>query len=448
MPYRDVHAFLARLAPLGELHRVEVEVDPELEVAAITDRQSKEPGGGKALWFSRVKGSRFPLVTNLFGSAARLNAALGVDHLDQLSARMERLLDRPAEALPPRIVERAPCQDVQQEPPDLFSFPFLKSWPEDGGRFITLPLVVTRDPETGADNLGMYRVRLFDPCCAGIRWKAGSGAHAHYRKYQAAGRAMPVAIALGGDPVLTLAAALPLPQTLDELSLAGYLRGEPVPLVRCKTSELLVPADAELVIEGVIEPGELRDEGPFGNHTGSYHPGEQVPVVRVSCITHRASPVCLATVVGRPPMEDCWLALAAQRLLLPLSRRLCPEIVDLVQPLEGIFHGCTVVSIEKRAAGQGRRVLERLHETGWLRASRLLVVVDAEAAPLSLSYGLWRALNEVRLSRDLLVDGEFLGVDATAKWPGEGGEEKVRLGQDAAVEALVTRRWKEYGFED
>ncbi|GFO67206.1 hypothetical protein GMLC_07850 [Geomonas limicola] len=430
------------------MHRVEVEVDPELEVAEIADRQSKEPGGGKALWFSRVKGSRFPLVTNLFGAPARLAAALGVDHLDQLSARMERLLDHPGEALAPCLVHQAPCQEVLQEPPDLFSFPFLKSWPEDGGRFITLPLVVTRDPETGADNLGMYRVRLFDPCRAGIRWKPGSGGHGHYQKYQAAGRPMPVAIAVGGDPVLTLAAALPLPQGLDELSLAGYLRGEAVPLVRCKSSDLLVPADAELVIEGVIEPGELLSEGPFGNHTGSYHPGAEVPVLRVTCVTHRAQPVCLATVVGKPPMEDCWLAVAAQRLLLPLSRRLCPEIVDVRQPLEGIFHGCTVVSIKKRAAGQGRRVLERLHETGWLKASRLLVVVDAEAAPLSLSYGLWRALNEVRLSRDLLVDGEFLGVDATVKWPGEGGEEQLRLEKDAAVEALVTRRWKEYGFCD
>lgn len=446
MAYRDLHAFLARLATLGELHRVEAEVDPELEVAALTDLQSKLPGGGKALWFSRVKGSRFPVATNLFGSPSRMALALEVNDLEELTARMERLLLSPEAAPAPRLVDRAPCQQELQQPVDLAAFSFLKSWPGDGGRFITLPLVFTRDPETGAGNLGMYRVRIFDATSAGIRWKPGSGGFVHHQKYLAAGGAMPVAIAVGADPSLTLAASLPLPESLDELSFAGFLRGAPVELTRCRTSDLLVPAQAEMIIEGVIEPGATRVEGPFGNHTGRYDLGGEVPVLRVTCITHRHEPVCQATVVGPPPMEDCYLAQAAERLLLPLLRRRCPEVVDLRQPLEGIFHGCALVSLRKGPTGQGRRVLEALRNDGWLKKSRLIAVVDAGEQPLTLSGGLWRALNEARIPEDLLVDRDFLGIDATAKCDAEAGTKRSELRQDASVSALVRQRWREYGF--
>ncbi|MBJ6748910.1 UbiD family decarboxylase [Geomonas anaerohicana] len=447
MAIRDLRDFLAVLDTAGELHRVDAEVDSELEIACITDRQSKLPGGGKALLFQNVKGSSHPVATNLFGSPSRMALALQVEHLSLLTGKMEQLLAAPESAPAPTLVEQAPCQEVIERHPDLGRYPFLKSWPGDGGRFITLPLVFTRDPETGAGNCGMYRVRLFDDGCVGIRWKPGSGGFGHHQKHQAAGLPMPVAIAVGAAPALTLAAMLPLPEPLDEVSFAGYLHGASLAMAPCLDSGLMVPADAEVVIEGVIEPGATRREGAFGNHTGSYDQGEEVPLVRVTCITRRKDPVCPATVVGPPPMEDCYLAKAAERLWLPLLRRQCPEIVDLVMPVEGIFHGCAVISIAKKTAGQGRRVLECLRSEGWLKRGKLLVVVDETGEELTLAHGFWQALNAVRFPADLVVtpDG-CLGVDATGKLPEEGGEQKQSLQPDASVSAQVERRWREYGF--
>lgn len=449
MAHRDLRDFLAALDALGELRVIDLETDPELEIAAVTDLHSKAPGGGKALLFRRVKGSPFPVATNLFGSYARMAAALGVTSLDELSGRMEALLDRPAAAPQPVLVGNAPCQEVVREVPSLLEFPFLKSWPGDGGRFITLPLVFTRDPESGAVNCGMYRVRIFDASRAGIRWKPGSGGFGHHEKYRSAGARMPVAIAVGAAPSLTLAAALPLPDRFDELSFSGFLEGGAVEMARCLTVDLTVPARAELVIEGFIEPGATLPEGGFGNHTGRYDAGEEVPVLTVTCITHRRDPVCQATVVGPPPMEDCYLAKAAERLLLPFSRRACPEIVDITLPLEGIFHGCALVSIRKRAAGDGRRVLEKLRAEGWLRKGKLLVVVDAAQEPLTVARGFWQALNQVDFEQDLVLSDGCLGVDATRKLPEEGGGRDGReLKQDATVSARVRKRLREYGLCD
>lgn len=447
MAVRDLRGFLAELDAAGELQRVDAEVDPELEIACITDRQSKLPNGGKALLFGSVKGSPHPLATNLFGSPQRMALALQVDDLSQLTGKMEHLFEAPDLAPAPRLVRDPSCQEVVCRAPDLESYPFLRSWPEEQGRFVTLPLVFTRDPETGVANCGMYRVRIFDGRFAGIRWKPGSGGHAHWLKYAAAGKPMPVAIAVGAAPALTLAATLPLPQCQDEVSFAGYLEGAPVEMARCLDSDLMVPALAEMVIEGVIEPGATRAEGPFGNHTGAYDPGEEVPLLQVTCITHRKDPICQATVVGPPPMEDCYLAKAAERVLLPLLRRVCPEIVDLVMPLEGIFHGCAIVAIERKEAGDGRRVLERLRGEGWLKRGKLLVVVDRPEGELTLAQGFWQALNAVQFPRDLVVtpDGR-LGVDATRKLPEEGGLASDTVRQDASVSARVERRWREYGF--
>lgn len=446
MAFGELRGFIARLEAGGELQRIDAEVDPDLEIACVTDRQSKLPDG-KALFFSKVKDSRFPVATNLFGSPARMALALGVDDLGQLTGIMERLLEDPEAAPAPVLVDDAPCREVIERAADLGSYPFLRSWPGEEGRFITLPLVFTRDPETGAGNLGMYRMRIFDGRSLGVRWKAGSGGHGHYIKYREQGARMPVAIAVGADPALTLAASLPLPEPLDELSFAGCLAGRPVEVVRCLDSDLLVPAGAELVIEGYIEPEETRCEGPFGNHTGSYDPGEEVPLLRVTCITRRRDPVLQATVVGPPPMEDCFLGKAAERLLLPLLRRDCPEIVDILLPLEGIFHGCALIAVAKKAPGDGRRVLERLRAGGWLKRGKLLVVVDAAEGPLTLSQGFWRALNAAEFPRDLVVtpDG-CLGVDATRKLPEEGGAQGIELLQDESVRARVERRWREYGF--
>lgn len=445
MAIRDLRGFLALLDAAGELHRVEAEVDAELEIACITDRHSKLPGGGKGLLFCNVKGSSYPVATNLFGSPSRMALALQVENLSLLTAKMEQLLRCPELAPAPTLAGNAPCQEVVERVPMLDRFPFLKSWPAEEGRFITLPLVFTRDPDTGAGNCGMYRVRVFDDGHVGIRWKPGSGGFEHWRKYQDAG--MPVAIAVGAAPALTLSAMLPLPDPMDEVRFAGYLLGEPVAVTRCLDSELQVPAQAEMVIEGVIEPGAMRREGPFGNHTGSYDPGEEVPLMRITCITRNKEPICQATVVGPPPMEDCYLAQAAERLLLPLLRRDCPEVVDLAMPLEGIFHGCALVAIDKSRPGQGRQVLERLRSDGWLKRGKLLVVVDHVPGGLTLSQGFWQALNAVRFPQDLVVtpDG-CLGVDATRKFPEEGGEPAVLLAQDASVSARVAQRWREYGF--
>jgi len=447
MACRDLRGFLARLAALGELQRVDLEVDPELEIAAITDRHSKSPAGGKALLFCRVKGSPFQVATNLFGSYRRMALALGVEELGELTGRMQQLLRSPEDAPPPVPAASAPCQEVVQQVPDLGRFPFLKSWPGDGGRFITLPLVFTKDPASGALNCGMYRVRIFDDSSVGVRWKRGSGGFDHFEKYAAAGLRMPVAIAVGADPSLALAASLPLPDPFDELSFAGFLRGEPVGMVRCLSSELSVPADAELVIEGYLEPGEWRPEGRFGNHTGRYEEGEEVPVLRISCITHRSRMIYQATVVGPPPMEDCYLAKAGERLLVALSQSQCPEIVDITLPVEGIFHGCAIIAIKKTAPGQGRRVLESLRERGWLKRGKLLVVVDATEGALTLSGAFWQALNGARFPCDLVPGDGCLGIDATRKFPQEGeGGALEELRQDPSVSALVESRWREYGF--
>ena len=294
----------------------------------------------------------------------------------------------------------------------------------------------------------MYRVEVLDGRTAAIHWRAGSGGAGHWREYCRRGERMTVAIVLGGDPASIYAATAPLPEGLDEMLFAGALRGAPVEMVRCLESDLLVPAHAELVIEGFIEPGATARGGSFGNHTGYYAPGEEVPLFRVSAVTRRRHAVWPATVVGPPPMEDCWLAQAGTRLLLPLLRRLLPEIVAIHQPVEGIFHGCAIVAIDKSEPGLGGRVIAGLWREGWLRRSRLLVVVDRDVAPDDLSRVAWLALNNADWRHDLVTSGDQLAIDATRKLPGEAGGDPPRkpLAPDAVTVALVERRWQEYGF--
>ncbi|HML77690.1 UbiD family decarboxylase [Geobacter sulfurreducens] len=467
----DLHDFLAELERLGDLHRVAAEVDPVLEVAAITDRVSKLPGGGKGLLFERVKGSRFPLVTNVFGSAGRVAAALGAATLDDLTARMESLLAAvppaktasPLEAMAslaemrrfaPMIVEKAPCQEVV-EAPDLLRYPFPHSWPGDGGRFITLPLVVTRDPETNTPNCGMYRVRVVDGASAGIRWYAGKGGELHCRRHRERGERMPVAVAIGGDPAAILAAILPLPEGFDEMLFAGFLRGRPLELARCRTSDLLVPAGAELVLEGYVEPGETVMDGAFGNHTGFYAPAAPVPLMRLTCITRRTDCLCPATVVGRPPMEDCYLAKAAERLLLPVLRMRWPEIVDISYPLEWIFNGGAVLSLRECSSSRVRRIVTELWSSGLAGAGRLLVAVDEGTRVDDPAEVAWRAMNAVDWRTDLIIAER----DAAAAWPGLGSRLAIDATRSAArrygAEELVPdretarrvdSRWREYGF--
>lgn len=485
MAWQDLREFLEKLEQAGELHRIGVEVDPVLEIAEITDRMCKSPGGGRGLLFERVRGSRFPVVTNIFGSERRVCAALGVEALPQLTLRMTELLQK-AHAVPgedvgmalaarpefsmfgPVEVAQGACQEIVDESPDLSTYPIPKSWPGDGrpacdGRFITLPLVITRDPETGGANCGIYLVQVFSPRTAGIRWRPESGGAAHLAKYRARGERMPVAIALGGDPAAIFSAMLPLPGSIDEMRFAGFLRGKPVEVVKCRTSGIMVPAHAELVIEGHIDPCETGHGGEFGNHTGFYSPGGELPVMHVDCISRRREPFFPATVVGPPPMEDCHMARAAERIMLPFTRLELPEIVEIHLPLEGIFHGAAVISIDKRVPGQGRLVMERLWAKGWLSASRLLVVVDGDVDVRDLSRVYWKVLNSADWTRDLAVPditcGSHgsksrlpfrgrLGIDATRKLPGEGVAAWPReVAMDAGVRELVTKRWREYGFE-
>ena len=461
---KDLRGFLDLLEKSGELATVNVEVDPLLEIAAITDRVCKQPGGGKALRFNRVKGSRFPVVTNLFGSSKRTAWALWTDHVqhqaDRLAAdlsaigsgsaeeKLWKLVDNPTWL--PRLIPNPPCQDVvEKEQPDVSIVPALKSWPRDGGRFLTMPIIFTRDPATGRDNCGMYRAQIFGPQLVGLHWGKNSDGARHAAAWRARSKPMPIAIALGGDPVLTYAATAPLPPGIEETAFAGYLRQKPIETARCLTSDLEVPARAEFVIEGYVVPNQALPEGPFGNHTGYYAPPGPAPVMQVTAVTHRHDALYPCTVVGRPPMENCYLAKATERLFLPLIQADHSEVVDLNMPLEGIFHGCALVSISKDKPGQGRRIIRELWDKGMLRGSRLLVILDGDVRVQDLNESFWRVLNHLDPKRDLVIDGLRLGIDATRKGPDEGKGQtwppEVKL--DDKTRRQVERRWKEYGFD-
>ena len=453
MAWADLRTFLAALEDRGELHRVVTEVDPDLEVAEITGRVSASPGGGSGLYFGNVRGSRFSLATNIFGSPGRMSLALGVESLDTLSSLMAEILTELENPVPggrfdrcaPRLTDRPSCREVVETTPDLAALPCLRGWPGDGtisgGGYLTLPLVITADPGTGETNCGIYRVQVIDAARAALGWHPGSGGERHYRQYEAAGTRMPVAIALGGPPELIFAASFFLPSLPDEFRFAGMLRNEPVEVAACLTSDLLVPATAELIIEGYLEPGETVTEGPFGNHTGFSAPARQAPLFHVTCITHREEPVIPATVVGPPPQEDCWLAKAAERLMLPWLQRRFPGVVDLCFPLETIFHRAAIVSVETSRSGDIPVLIRWLREAAPLQRAKVIVVVDADIG-VDPARAWWRAVNCCDWRRDLLVsdDGCLLGIDATRK-PAQGTALERRETVD-----LVTRRWREYGL--
>ena len=474
MAYRDLRDFLRRLEEAGELHHVGVEVDPVLEIAEIADRVSKMEEGGKALLFHKVKGSEFSTAVNLFGSYRRMCLALECAGLDDLSRRVEEFLAGvPAGSLdawwrhlgfePVRATEPA-CREIIDYSPDLESYPFLKSWPDDDGRAATLPLVFSIDPDSGRSNCGMYRVQVLGPTRAAIHWSRGSGGGQHWAKYRERGERMPVAIVMGGDPALICSAMLPLPEPVDEMRFAGFLRGAPVELTGCLTSPLMVPAHVEVVFEGFVECDESITGCVFGNHTGFYATAPDAAVFRVSCVSRRKEPVLPATVVGRPPMEDCWLAKAAERLIVPFIRRELPEIADINLPMEWIFHNSAIVSINKTRPGQAREVVHVLRTGRWLRKARLLVVVDSDVNVQHLSLVAWRVINFVDWQRDLVIGGadeehalaasalpgggSFMGIDATRKWPEErsGRDWPTEIAMDEAVKRIVDARWNEYGF--
>jgi 4-hydroxy-3-polyprenylbenzoate decarboxylase len=478
--FSDLREFVARLETLGRLRRVTAPVSRDLEITEIVDRVSKASGAANvALLFERVEGVAMPVLVNAFGSEQRIALALGVDRLDELGERVAKLLDarmpgsfgerlRRLRTLidvaraSPRRVDTAPCQEVvESAAPSLAELPILRCWPGDGGRYITLPAVFTRDPRTGARNVGMYRLQVFDDRTLGMHWQTHKGGAEH--EHRATSR-MPVAIALGGDPALIYAASAPLPPGVDEVVFAGWLRGGGIDLVRCRTNDLEVPAQAEIVLEGWVDPQERRLEGPFGDHTGYYSLAREYPVFHLTAVTRRARPIYPTTIVGRPPQEDYWLGKATERLFLPIMRLMLPEIVDVNMPAEGVFHNLVIVSIRKRYPGQARKVMHALWGMGLMMLAKTIVVVSEHVNVHDLSEVAWRATGNIDPRRDLVVlegpmddldhaalrhrFGGKLGVDATEKgplddvvqtWPDE-----IRMTDE--VRERVTRRWKDYGL--
>jgi len=481
MAYRDLREFLKLLEEKALLKRIKAEVDPILEIAEINDRVVK--AGGPALLFENPKGSRFPVLVNTFGSYERIRLALEVENLDEIGQRMLEFLEpeiptnilEKLKALPklkrladflPRYVKSGPCKEViVKDNPSLDIFPILKTWPGDGGRFITLPMVFTKDPETGIRNCGMYRMHVYDSRTTGMHWHMHKDGARHYRKAERLGRRLEVAVAIGSDPAVMYASTAPLPEDIDEMLLAGFLRGAPVELVKCETVDLEVPANAEIVLEGYCEPYERRVEGPFGDHTGYYSLPDEYPVFHITCITHRRDAIYPATIVGRPPMEDCYIGKATERIFLPLIRKQLPEIVDMNLPIEGVFHNIAIVSIDKRFPGHARKVMYALWGMGQMSFTKAIVVVDKWVDVHNLSEVVWRIGNNVDPKRDIvIVEGPLdvlehasdipayggkVGIDATKKLPSEGFHRQWPddISMSDEIKRLVTERWREYGIE-
>ena len=543
MAYDDLRDWLAALDRAGELKKIRTEVDPILEITEITDRVSKGyvwgrvsdpagPGngrqstaGGPALLFQNIKGhTGSQVLINQFGSARRMNLALEVEKLDEVADRIRAFMDVKSpqgfldkvKMLPmlaemgkffPRTVSTGPCKEViKRENFSLLDFPILQCWPQDAGRFITLPCVVTRDPNTGKRNVGMYRMQVFDEKTTGMHWQRQKVGAEHYRERMraaASGRVgtdalvrpagqnpaaaavdimartsggsqvadklpsgrMEVAVAIGTEPALTFSAIVPAPPDVEEYLIAGFLRQKPVELVKCETVDLEVPATAEIVLEGHVHLDELRTEGPFGDHTGFYSLEDLYPVFHVSCITHRKDPIYATTIVGKPPMEDGWMGKAVERIFLPLMKLTIPELVDINLPVEGIFHNLMIVSIKKSYPGQARKVMNAIWSLGQAMFTKCIVVVDEDVNVQDLAEVTLKVFNHIDPERDIQftlgpVDsldhasrlpnyGSKMGIDATRKWSSEGftrpWPDEILL--DEKTKALVDKKWKELGLD-
>src|SRR3989441_1750246 len=452
--YSDLTDFLSDLERKRLLARIAEPVSPDLEIAAVTDRACKLPGGGPALLFEKPTGFDIPAVTNLYGSNERMCLALGVKTLDDLAAEIDELMTPQMpegimdalKMLPmvgrlrdlmPKTVKDAPCHEVVQRDGRLDALPILKCWPEDGGRYITFPLVFTKDPETGMRNIGAYRMQVFDGRTTGMHWKRHKGAAPHYRVAERMKKRLDVAVALGAEPVLPYCATAPMPAGLDELLLAGFLARRRIEMVKCVTSDLEVPASSHIVLEGYVEPGERRREGPFGDHTGLYSQPDDFPVFHLTCVTRRKRPTYLTTVVGVPPMEDYYLGLASERIFLPMIRKTLPEIVDMHFPAEGISHNLVLVSIDKRYPGHARKIMNAFWGLGQLMFSKTIVVVDKDVDVQDLSQVAWIVGTHMDPLRDIqMTKGPVDDLDDAAELPAYGG----KMGIDA------TRKWASEGY--
>jgi 4-hydroxy-3-polyprenylbenzoate decarboxylase len=493
--YTSFHEYVTALERAGELKRIGVPVATELEITEVADREMKSPGGGKALLFEKptVNGavSQFPLAINTMGSSRRMAMALGLGSVQELAEQMQLILKaKPPTSLKsawklamqgldllqarPKHVKDGPCKEVvrrfeerrtsnvehrtsNEEPllPTLLDLPILKCWPKDGGRFITFPCVHTRDPDTGERNLGMYRMQVYDAQTTGMHWQVHKVGARHGRRYYERGERMPVAVTIGGDPAYTFAATAPLPDGLDEILFAGFIRKKSVELVKCETIDLEVPADVDFVLEGYVQPGEMRPEGPFGDHTGFYTLLDPFPVFHLTAITHRRGAIYPCTIVGIPPMEDFYMGTASVAIFLPVFQMNFPEIVDLALPAEGVFHNLVFVSIRKQYPWQAYKIMHGLWGMGQMMFSKYIVVVDADCDVHNTSEVLFRLCANTDPQRDSTfiknpsdqLDhaptvpclGSHMGLDATRKLPGEGyaREWPELLRMDPAVKAKV-----------
>ncbi|MFN2399831.1 MAG: menaquinone biosynthesis decarboxylase [Gemmatimonadaceae bacterium] len=499
MTLNSFSEFIERLEAAGELVRVRHPVSVDLEICEIADRAMKMPGGGgnggtgaggPALLFENVvlrdgKRSAYPVAINLFGSMRRMAMSLGVTDLDEIGARITELMSLKVPegiigklSLLPRLLEvgkfpprmrsgKAACQEIvwTGDDIDLRKLPIIKCWPEDGGPYITLTMVISRDPKRGIRNVGMYRVQLLGPRTLAMHWQRHKVGAAHWREMAERGEKMPVCIAVGADPASVYSASAPLPPTVDEFLFAGFLRKQPVSLAKALTCELEVPAEAEFVIEGFIDPSEpLVTEGPFGDHTGFYSLADLYPQVHVTAVTMREKPVYGTTIVGRPPMEDFYLGHATERIFLPLLKLTIPEIVDYHMPAEGIFHNLVFVSIDKQYPGQAYKVMNALWGQGLMSLAKVLVILDKQVRVRNPQEAWWVALNNIDPQRDVrfsmgpmdVLDhssraftyGSKMGIDATRKWPEEGFTRPWPdlIEMDAGTKRRVDQMWASLGI--
>jgi 4-hydroxy-3-polyprenylbenzoate decarboxylase len=484
MAFSNLREFIRDLEARGELRRIPLEADPRLQITEIADRVMRSQG--PALLFERVRGSEMPLAINLFGSPQRVARALGCENLEEIGERIRGLLDlrmppgllgklmtllprlKELSAFPPKRVRSGPCQEVVLEGSevDLGRLPVLTCWPQDGGPFITLPLVITRDPDTGIRNMGMYRMQVFDARTTGMHWHRHKVGAMHFAKRAARGERIEVAVALGGPPAAMYAATAPLPENVEEFGFAGFLQGKPMELVKARSVDLEVPAEAEIVLEGYVDPAEpFRREGPFGDHTGFYSLADDYPVFHVTAMTMRQSPIYPTTIVGPPPKEDYWLGYATERIFLPLLQLTMPEIVDMHMPMEGVFHNLVFVAIRKQYPGHAFKVMHGLWGQGQMMFAKVIVVLDEEVNVRDPKEAWWAALNHMDPQRDVLLSrgptdvldhasplptlGSKMGIDGTRKGPEEGFHRPWpdRIAMTPEVREEVDRIWKKLGLE-
>jgi 4-hydroxy-3-polyprenylbenzoate decarboxylase len=480
MAYNSLSEYVQVLTQQGELKRIAYPVKAELEITEIADRVMKS--GGPALLFENVVGKQIPLLINAFGSTRRMALALGVADVEEIAREIEKLVQiKPPKTfkeklhllselvrlagIPPKIVSGGACQEVVHREPDLNMLPILTCWPGDGGPFITLPAVFSKDPRKGTRNVGLYRMQVYDRNTTGMHWHLHKVGARHYQRQREHRGRMELAVCLGGDPALIYAATAPLPDQIDEVLFTGFLRKKGLELVKAITVDVEVPANSDIVIEGYVDPSEsLRREGPFGDHTGFYSLADDYPVFHVTCVTQRTNPIYLTTIVGRPPMEDAFIGKATERIFLPLLRLTFPEIVDMNLPVHGVFHNLAIISIKKTYPAHARKIMHALWGMGQMMFTKTLVIVDHDVNVHDPSEVTWIVGNHIDPKRDVLfvegpVDvldhaaplmgyGSKMGIDATRKWRSEGFEREwpEAIIMDDKTKSYIDSIWEKLGI--